>query len=222
MENLQLTALIPQDMEPAQKQLIQWCEKKLTLLNNEVSDMEASISQLATMKCATKPLKYQLSKVHKRILFFDKMKKAIEAGYTIVPNFPIQIFAIRTTSKKPAQQHTNSYWGDKTQNPKELPVGEGEYKNPFPLVERERIDIGNGKTESFSYATDWDDLEFPITMAKPEIIEATNKAMLLECFDLFGVMPATRNEDPIIIGQLVNGSKRLSFMIAWHFDTKVL
>lgn len=222
MENIQLTALVPHDMEPAQKQLIVWCDQKINSLKSDAKEFGDSISELATMKWATKPMKNQLAKVNKRILFFEKMKMAIEHGYTIVPNFPIQIFAIRTKFTNPLPQTNSSYWGDKEQKSQELPVGKGEYQNPFPVVERERNELAGGKTESTSYATDWAELEFPLTMAKPEIINATNRAMLLECFDQFGIMPATRNDDPVIIGQLVNGAKTLSFMIAWHFDTKVL
>jgi hypothetical protein len=109
----------------------------------------------------------------------------------------------------------------------ELPVGEGEYKNPFPVVIVETTTHGDGKKDYKSYAEEWKDMEFPITMIKPEIIEATNRAMALEIFDQFGILPATKNEDPIIVGQIINktGSYRMkivSFMIAWHFDTKVL
>lgn len=221
MDNIQLTALVPHDMEPAQKQLITWCDLKIASLKAEHKEFGDSISELATMKWATLPMKKQLAKVGKRILFFSKMKMAIQAGYVVVPNFPIQLFAIKTKFKNPLPQHSSSYWDSKTQKSQELPVGAGEYQNPFPVVERERTKEGD-KVESCSYATDWAEMEFPLTMAKPEIIEATNKAMLLKCFDQIGIMPATRNEDPVIIGQLVNGKKIISFMIAWHFDTKVL
>jgi hypothetical protein len=221
MENIQLTALIPHDMEPAQKQLIGWCENKIASLKADVKEMEDAMYQASTMRWALQPLKNQFKKLSKRVLFFEKMKMALDNGYTIVPNFPVQIFAIRTTRENPLSKTNNSRWDNKVQDAMELPVGKGEYQNPFPIVEVESYKSGD-RTDYISNATDWAEMEFPLTMAKPEIIEATNRAMLLECFDQFGIMPATRNDDPIIIGQLVNGKKTLSFMIAWHFDTKVL
>lgn len=226
MENIQLTALVPEQMKVAQANLIDWCSGKINSLKVEVKELSDSIFHASTMKWAITPLKRQQTKVEKRILFFKKIQSALNAGYVIVPNFPVQLFAIRTNKNSPLQMFSSSYWDDKAQSAMELAIGQGEYKNPFPLVERERKERDN-KTISSSFAFDWDELEFPITMIKPEIIEATNKAMALEIFDQFGVLPSTRNEDPIIVGQIINKrsnyrNKIVSFMIAWHFDTNVL
>lgn len=122
---------------------------------------------------------------------------------------------------------TSSHWGDKQQAAMQLPEGKGKYENPFPVVERWTDEYQDGKKELYSQATEWGEMEFPVSMIKPEIIEATNRAMALKLFDQFGVCPKTRNEDPIIVGQIVNKgtgyrNKIISFMIAWHFDTKVL
>lgn len=224
--NIQLTALLPDQMKQAQNDLISWCETKVKSLTSEIEELTESIRHASAQKWATSPLKRQQAKVEKRILFFDKIKQALLAGYVIVPNFPVQLFAIRTNKDSPLKMFSSSRWGDKKQEAMELPIGQGEYQNPFPVVERETYKDGDKEWHS-SQATDWAEMEFPITMIKPEIIEATNKAMALEVFDQFGVLPATRNEDPIIVAQIINKStgyrhKTVSFMIAWHFDTKVL
>lgn len=225
MEDIQLTALLPGDMAVVQKDLINWCARKISTLKADEQEMEQSITHAAAMKWKTSPLKTAQAKIKKQIIYYDKIKAALEQGYVIVPNFPVQMFAIRTDRENPLQKFEWYYWGAKEQSPKLLPAGEGEYKNPFPLIERqESVKDKDGKIieEGYSRAVDWDDLEFPITMIKPEIIQATNQAMALNIFDQFGVMPATRNDDPVIVGQIINGRKRVSFMIAWHLNTKDL
>lgn len=227
MENIQLTALVPEQMKVSQENLITWCSGKINSINEEIQELKESVEHATKMKWATSTLKRQLAKAEKRILFFNKIAAALKAGFVIVPNFPVTVFAIRTSRDKPLTMLSDRHWGDKEQKPMELPLGEGEYQNPFPVVDRERTRLADGKTEDRSMATDWAELEFPVSMMKPEIMEATNHAMALELFDQFGVLPKTRNEDPIIIGQIVNkrgqySNKIVSFMIAWHFDTKVL
>lgn len=227
MDNIQLTALVPEQMKVAQDNLIEWCSGKINSINSEIKELKESVEHARQQKWAVSTLKRQQSRAEKRILFFDKIQAALKAGFVIVPNFPVTLFAIRTNRDKPLTMFTNRHWDDKEQKPMELPTGEGEYQNPFPIVERETESLADNKTRDISYATDWAELEFPISMMKPEIIEATNKAMALQIFDQFGILPKTRNEDPIIVGQIVNKSgayrsKIVSFMIAWHFDTKVL
>ncbi len=148
-------------------------------------------------------------------------------GYYIVPNFPIQMFAIKTNRRR-VHVRSNSVNSDHQQQCVILSIGKGDYKNPFPLVERRYAKYnGDEKIESsMSQASDWDDIDFPITMAKPKIMEATTRAMALKIFDQIGVMPVTRNEDPVIIGQIIRKSgymtKTVSFMIAWHLNTNMI
>lgn len=224
MENIQLTALLPDQMMVAQEQLIEWCQRKIFSIEAEVTELKESIEHATASKWSTRTLKNQQAKAEKRMLFFDKMKEALKAGYYIVPNFPVDLFAIRTNREDPLQKGSTFFSDNKRQDAQELPVGEGEYKNPFPIVVTESEQVGD-KMKHYSYAEAWNDLEFPVTMLKPEIIQATNRAMALEIFDQFGVLPQTRKEDPIIVGQIINksgyNSKTISFMIAWHFDTKI-
>lgn len=221
MEHLLLTAVVPDQMMVAQQQLIVWCDKKIASVVAEVNELTEAIEYAKASKWSTKVLKNQHGRAEKRVIFFEKMREALKAGYYIVPNFPIELFAIRTNKRNPHPDHSRYYWDIKREDAQELPVGKGEYKNPRPLVVREREQIGEKVVES-SYTNGWDELEFPVTMLRPEIIEVTNKAMALEIFDQFGVLPATKNQDPIIVGQIVNKKMTLSFMIAWHFDTKIL
>ena len=227
MENIQLTALVPEQMKVAQTNLIAWCSGKINSIQSEITELKEAVLHASEMKWKTSTLKRQQAKAEKRIIFFEKIQAALNAGYVIVPNFPVTFFAIRTNKESPLSMVSSSRWDDKQQKAMELPEGQGTYENPFPVVEVDIQKYADGKEDVSSYATEWRDLEFPVTMLKPEIIEATNKAMALEIFDQFGILPKTRNDDPIIIGQIINkrgqySSKTVSFMIAWHFDTKVL
>src|SRR4051812_36362236 len=221
MEDLLLTAVVPDQMMVAQQELIGWCDRKISSVNKDVTDMAEAIEHARAMKWGLRTLKDQHSKAAKRLIFYTKMRDALKTGYYIVPNFPIQLFAVKTNRKNPLPNQSNYYWDTKREGAQELPIGEGVYKNPSPIVERTKY-LSEGKESSTSEAVGWDELEFPVTMLRPEIIEVTNKAMALKIFDQFGVLPASKNQDPIIVGQIVTKKMTLSFMIAWHFDTKIL
>lgn len=224
--DVSLTATLPHEMVESQNQLIAWCTNKLAVLKSESIELQEAYAHAKRSKWKTSVLYAHWQKSLKREIYYDKMKQALEAGFYIIPNFPVTMFAIRTKKNSPDGKMSTSYWGSKTQDAMQLPAGEGEYKNPEPIVERETTKWADNTTTSHSVATDWQDIEFPITMAKPFIMEATSRAMALNIFDQFGIMPPTRNDDPVIIGQIrmKNGysEKVCSFMIAWFLNTKVL
>lgn len=226
MQDVALTATMPADMVVAQHQLIVWCEKKVQVVKAEVEELRAAADHAKEMKWKSGTLENQHAKAVKSLSYYEKVKAALVAGYYIVPNFPLQMFAIRKRGNRRPTGYSERLYAEHQQKASELPAGEGEYRNPFPLVERVREEI-DGKVEVCSYPEEWDQMEFPITMAKAPIMEATSSAMGLKVFDQIGVMPATRKkEDPVIVGQIINKvgyrTKIVSFMIAWHLDTRVL
>lgn len=227
LEHISLTALVPGEMVKAQQRLIAWCLMKEKVVAEEVDEMQQAYESAKEKKWSWKPLYKQWHRNVKRLEYYQKVRAALEAGFYIVPNFPIDLFAIRT-GKKVNTNYIGHFSYDHEQTHQELTVGEGEYKNPFPLVDRFKAQISDGKTirASYSHAVDWADIEFPIAMAKPNIMEATDRAMALKIFDRIGIMPHTRKEDPCIIGQVLRreGSslKICSFMIAWYLDTRMI
>lgn len=224
-KDIQLTATIPGEMVQSQFQLIDWCANKISGLKAESKELEEAYEYAKYMGWKYETLQRQFNKSVKAVLFYEKLKSALDAGYYIIPNFPVTLFAVRTEKETPKQK-VLSYWADHFQNPQELAENKGEYRNPFPLVKRRTDKLADGKERTYSYDPQWDDIEFPVTMAKPAIMEATTRAMALKIFDQFGIMPPTRNDDPVIIGQIIrkNGyqTKMVSFMIAWHLNTNVL
>jgi len=226
-KDIQLTATLPHEMVESQNQLINWTENKLKELQLEEIDLRLAYEHAKKCKWKWNTLYNQHQKSVKKIEYYEKLHSALLHDYYIVPNFPIQMFAIKTDRKFPSG-HKWQYWGDFEQDAKELPQNEGEYKNPFPVIKRNSEIYKDGKTvrNAASWADDWDKFEFPLMMAKPQIMEATSRAMALKVFDQIGIMPAAKKEDPVIIGQIIrksgNTKKIISFMIAWHLNTNVL
>lgn len=226
-QDIELTATIPIEMINAQQQLIVWCDGKLKALRFESAELNGATEHAKKMKWKFSTLQSQYNKSVKRIQYYEKIKAALLEGYYIIPNFPIDMFAIRTTRTHPStDKFSKSYWATHRQDAQELLIDNGEYKNPLPVISRVNHKTADGKDDSYSYPTNFDDFEFPVTMARPRIMEATTQAMALKIFDRIGIMPQRKDKDPVIIGQVIhksgNGERLVSFMIAWHLNTKVL
>lgn len=223
--NIELSATLPSEMVLAQNQLIDWCKNKIGIVRAESNELKEAYDIAFDKKWNSVVLKKHYLKSVKKISYYEKILSALEAGYYIIPNFQIDLFAIKTDRDNP--KSTMSYWADHRQEARELAIQEGEYKNPFPRVSRHSRTLSDGKEKTWSTADDWKDINFPISMAKPFIMEATSKAMALKIFDEIGIVPHERKEDPIIIGRIFikennYKTKRVSFMIAWHLNTNVL
>lgn len=230
--NIAVTALVPGDMQVCQSALIQWVERKIAALETDAAELNGALVHALAKKWKSAVFKRHAALAEKRVAFYKKMLMALEHGYVIVPNFPVQMFLIRTNRESPLKMVHDSDWGqDLKQSAQVLPAGEGGYENPFPIVDKFKIPDPQtnrpDKTTVRHLATEWDEIEFPVSMAKPEIMEAVTRTMALHCFDQIGILPKARKEDPLIIGQLIDprekwGNKVVSFMIAWHLDTRVL
>lgn len=232
-----LSAETPEEMSTCQSALILWCDTRIKELEHEYKEMDEAYKHAVAHKWKASPLKRQRDLIAKRVTFYTKMRGALQNGYIMVPNFPVQMFAIRTNEDAPLKMVSTSTWSGKPsleQPAKALPAGEGSYENPFPEVWQRSYNHDDGKgnktTKYESWAAGWKDLEFPLTMAKPKIMSAVDRAMALRLFDEFGILPGVRvvKGDPIIVGRIIDPrstkySKRvLTFIIAWHVDTRQL
>jgi hypothetical protein len=227
VQDIALTATLPSEMVQSQHDLIEGCEKKITVSQDEVRELWDAYSRAKKMKWKDAPLRNLWRNASKRLVYYEKVKAALGAGYYIVPNFDVRFFAIRTNKNTPKDQWTVFSWNaaEHKKEAQELPIGEGEYQNPFPVVYEKSVGEGDSK-KKYSRAERWDQMEFPIMMAKPDVMEATSRAMALKIFDRIGVFPNFRKEDPVIIGQVFRKvgytTKIVSFMIAWHLDTRMI
>ena len=115
---LQLVARQPEEMQLAQQQLVAWFEQKIAACRREAADANdnLAIAQRNGWKLASFRRQSQLA--GRRVAFYEKCKAAVEAGYALVPNFPIDVFAVRTTKGRPKGE-------EKTWNPGFSQKGEG-------------------------------------------------------------------------------------------------
>lgn len=239
---LEVSATTPLEMAQAQDGLIAWCHRKVASMKHEAAELAENLAIAIKNKWKTNTLRRHAALAEKRVTFYEKIKAALEAGYCIVPNFPITLFAIRTDKSKPAEMYSvNNYYSlqsstgfVKIQEAKMLPVGEGEYQNPQAPAKMTYLgevkENNNTKQQYASCATEWGEIEFPIQMAKPSIMKTTSLAMKLKVFDQLGILlPQAAKADPLIVGEILDPRpigygtrKRICFIIAWHLNVRDL
>lgn len=228
-------ATSPKDMEAGQRSLILWAARKIQSIKAEITEAAQQLTLHQEKKWNTAGWRTQIAKYERRAEFYRKIKVALEAGYYIVPPFPVDIFAIRTKKARP-ESRDSRHQDNHDQMAQILPVGQGRYVDPKPLRESyadtEKDREGKDRAVTMYYASEFRDVDFPFKLARAEIREATDKAMSLNIFDQFGVLPRTRKPDPIICGQILLPNKptygysanrdAITFFVAWWLDTKTL
>jgi hypothetical protein len=232
-----------EQMQVAQQQLVAWTEGRIARLRDELTNAEALLESARSHKWKISGYQAQVRKTKSKIDFYDKLKAAVELGYTIIPNFDgIDVFAIRTNRHRPKQNFTkqNEIHGPviPVDQVSECPqLGDGGWVSATAKYEQDRVQDGFDKNQKpifvqQAWATKHDDIDFPFKLVKPEILDSTRRAMKAMCFDDIGVYPArkrARRGDPMVIGRIHLGSykygqyqKTISFLITWFIDTKAL
>lgn len=217
VESQQLVALSASDMPVVQESILEWCDLQIKRTKLELLDAKENFVNAQQHKWKSSPFKNLVRKLEKRIEYYKKVKVAIKEDYVIVPNFPIDIFAIRTKAKTPRYYESGSYWEDFLQSSQSLPQDEGKYKDAVPKVGTvEKDDKRIFYPEEFKA-----DIAFPVTAVKPHVLEATQKAMALKLFDEIGIVRQSSGRDPIVCGIIKNPARpyhQLTFFIAWFIN----
>jgi hypothetical protein len=258
-KNLEVVASTPTGLGQCQVRLMEWMRNKITFVKTEITTAQLEETEMLQALEHAKKQKWQHSALLKawegakkrtafqlrRLDYYLKLLTALESGYFIVPPMDMEIFAIRTDKKNPMRCYfygQSSHGSNFEQSCEVLPAGEGEYKDPQPHVEtdyREKHACTDDKTQVTKrphWADKWQEIEFPLNMIKPQIMEATTRAMAIKVFDELGVLPQDhrRNPDPVIIGRIYEPTlksvprwkrsyqKCITFMVAWHLNTKDL
>lgn len=237
---VEVTSETPQEMEHCQRELIQWAKGKITRLEADHTELNEAYEIAIKNKWKASTLKRHRDKVGAEIIYYQKMLGALEAGYIIVPNMPGAIFVVRTDKVCPSKTWKYYYADAANNKPKCLPCGEGDYISGKNKTERHDIQDQSGKTVATQYkAEEFQEVEFPMALVKPRIMEATTRAMALRIFDEFMILPSelvaagsvrtTRSQDPIVLGCIrmkpqpgEYRDRRISFMVAWHINSKDL
>lgn len=239
-----LVARNPQQMAAAQSELTTWLKAKRDSTLHDVHELETARDEAKRHKWKTSAFTSAISKFRKQHDFYQKILEAVLAGYTLIPNFPIDVFAIRVTrTYSPTEDQAGPLNGRAdylAEQPDVLSVGVGDYKSPKPegyhtyKAEKQGDKMVN---RDYFHSTSMADPEFPFAVARPEIMSATAEAMALRVFDQIGIchQAAGQNRrargkgDPLIIGQVIMSAEKygwirkpVSFLIAWHLDLRTL
>lgn len=224
--NITLLAQRPAEMEAAQNNLIQWAAGKIEATQIELAEAEKNYEIARKNKWRSSPFARIVSTAKRKIGFYEKVRQALEAGYYIVPPFPVDLFAIRTDKTYPDRKSSTRQYEDRSQNAKRLPQGKGCYVSPVPEVwgtEFEDTDSDGKQIVKTDWrATTFQDVGFPFSLVKPAVLERVGKVMKEKLFDQLGALPAFAKADPVVVGQILHwhpSRPPVTFFVSWWLDT---
>lgn len=224
------------EMQEASHNIRQWLQVKVSELTVEINEHQANLDSALKHKWKASPFRSMLSRTKQKHLYYEKLLAAVDAGFTIVPNMDVDVFAIRVKSDGPRQKEVvrTEKWAPHVSMPDEveqqLRIGEGRYESPSQTVRTERSEGKNEKNETVHTAimrvVDFAEMEFPLAIAHSKVMDATSAAMALKIFDRIGIVPRSGSGDPIVLGQITRKvgytTKIASFLIAWYLDVRTL
>lgn len=228
-EDVVVLARNPAEVEEAQGQLLVWADRKLQIEQAALTEAEQNLAQSKKLKIKTVKWAQQVTIAQGRMAYYGKLRAAIAAGYYIVPNFPVQTIAVRTTKKR---LNTHTYQGT-TAPPvrSELtPVGTGRYVAAEPEA---HVRWDDSQSRHTTTVTGFKNFDFPFKLVKPKILKDLTEAMELGIFDEIGILPAQPAKapripmpDPMILGIVkrreTSREFAVTFLISWWIDTRTL
>jgi hypothetical protein len=226
-----LVATSPVEMAASREGLRAWLESKLTVLERDIIEANAALNEARQNNWATGALTSARNRAVDDETYYNKILAAVEAGHTIIPDFPIQVFAVRRSEADKAKQlkwsdtsgvDVNNQWLAELRAPVQAdcsPVGAGEYRNPGAQVTTWKGFQVKGVYPFFARRTGRPvgPISFPSMTARSPVMRATAVAMHDKVFDQIGVCLPTvavaasrqvqqgaRAGDPLVIGQVVH------------------
>lgn len=195
-----LIALNPAQMAEARGDMKVWLEQRLSVIERDIVEANAALNEAKRNGWATGALLSARNRAVDDETFYHKILMAVEAGHTIIPEFPISIFAVRAKDKERGEDNAwIGYPGKDTHlhRPAQsdtLPAGAGEYRNPLPEVQEWRL--GSVTDSDGRERVRWSlrrtgrplgPITFPMATARSPIMQATAMAMADKVFDQFGI-----------------------------------
>jgi len=235
-----IVARSPAEMERSRAAMLDWVGERLLEARADASEIEATLDRAVAVGWSTKGLDATLRRAQRLLTFYEKVEKAIEAGYYLVPNFDVDVVAVRTSKKRAPEEDvlrsSKGYGGPRTPEvlPDGSPAGEGRFVHHLPTVSRWDETIKTEKTpqgETFHMmrVDDFRDPNFPLVFAKPMVMEDIQRAMKERVFDELAISPSRANVnrgDPMVIGRIVfrhnREERRVSFLVTWFLDLREL
>lgn len=227
-----LVATNPVEMQAARGDLQTWLESRLAVLERDIIEANAALNEARKNGWSTVALTSARNRAVDEETFYNKILVAVEAGYAMIPDFPIEVFAIRRGEEVKSESQTyqgvvnasNTHLGHPVR-PDSAPAGVGDYRNPLPAtwdaVRENKLATPENKQPRYyttvtRYSHPAAPISFPTKSTRSPVMRATAKAMKEKTFDQIGVcLPTTavaggrqvqrgaRAGDPLIIGQIV-------------------
>lgn len=238
--SVHLYARNPNEMALAKGSLETWLKAKVGQCSSETEELAKALEVAMRNGWATATLRKHTNLASKRADFYRKCLSAVEDGYTLIPNFPIDLFAVRVRRTTPlhSQYRSDSPYQSSGNNPAKnpeaevLPLGEGRYVSGESIIGitgnyTTKDSSGKEIKKYFFDPTDFSEVAFPMEAAVAEVMDATAEALAKKIFDEVGICPQSRRGDPLIIGRILGPKvgymqKEVSFLIAWHLDLRTL
>ena len=232
MDTRLLVATNEVEMKAARSNLLDFFKGKVLEATHEWKEVKDALEVAERNKWGTSALRGQVARCKGRRVFYEKARAAVEAGYALIPDFPIDLFAVRTKKPEPTANITESNWNrDALEKAQQLPSGEGRYVSDETVRQihsvDEKVDAKGNKIQTHWYENvAFKDVVFPAIAVKPEVMEAAANAMALRIFDEVGICPQSSRKDPMIIGRIKHRvgyhERTLNFLICWFIDLKQL
>ena len=226
-----LTITKPSEVGRMQDSMLRWCKGKLEACEHEYTEGAEALEQARNNKWNTSRIRNMVNRQRKRVQFYEKVVAALRGGYHLVPaTDDCILFAVRASDvdeKYPKRQEVHGGWEVPTIGPEILDLGEGEYTSDEITKDGpffRRVKSGDELVDQeYWVSRDYADIEFPLTAAKPQLMEPTATAMKSLIFDEIGIVPGG-SKDPWIVGRIVDprNKERHSFMIAWYTDLELV
>lgn len=241
-------ARTPDEMVAAQASLVAWADAKITRERADEKELGDNYRLAVERKWKHSTLKRHWERAKERVTFWEKTRDALAAGYCMVPDLPVDVFAVRTTETRPSTTgfERTSEFGHPSppdltpEAPSAAPSGEGKYVSPTPesyTHPSERQSGGKTLKVMTREPIRHGDVDFPFVLAKTQVLDAAAQAMAHRIFDDMGVLPGAAHRagprpsvlpDPLVIGRVIlpksHGmpERRLCFVVAWFIDVRDL
>lgn len=232
-----VVALSPEELPAAQAHLVEWCDAQMKALQTEIDELEEHRLIAVSNGWKLTSIANNRRRADARWTYFHKIKAALEAGYLIVPNMPVDLLAIRVQRDGPTwatRKRQSSGWKPQRFDVQAevLPAGEGRYVDEGVPPQSAGYNRTNAKGER-EWVDRWRpgpkyvEPDFPIRAVKPAVLSATQRAMALRIFDEIGMVQqdaSARGRDPIMVGRIRSGTARdrtarvATFFLAWWLN----
>lgn len=227
-----LVALSHSEMQHEHGRMLAWA---IQTKGETAAELEVQAGNLETAKHRKwnpAPFQRLVQMLRRRVTFYGKIEAALRAGFVLVPNFDMTAFAIRVDRDAPNNAARSGRWNNFAQPAQLLAAGDGRYVSPDPNV-LESVDTvsdgkGGTKEDVYQWADAFQDVAFPMAIARPELVTRTGEVLALKLFDEVGLAVDTRRRgrgDPILLGHFANprrGRPGATFFLGWYFDPSAL